>query len=403
MRRSKESQKRSKLIFLIIIIAALISITGTYAWFSTQRDVEIVGFKINVEIAENLEISLDGEHWTHTLNVENMRQFYGTYVDFSEDTPVYQAKADDNRNYVPTELLPVSTVGNVLNGELLFATGDVKDNKLTNLTKCSEADITKNATILSKETKNDQHPYLVFDMYLRNLSRLTAEGDTLQLNTGSYVSATGTNTGLENSIRVGFVQYDNTVSIHEQDDLDEDGAVTKTVGEKIRAIASSDDADEGTTAERVAIWEPNSKFHIPFVVSDDDRITAKVQAIDTRAIADVASEDLPTEIADVTDDEEELLQVVSTNKPVQSEETEDIEAKKYETTELHDLTYISGDTMKLDANVITKVRCYIWLEGQDPDCIDLASTGEEVVATIRLIKPKSNAQGDNSYAEPNEE
>ena len=43
------------MIFLIIIIAALISITGTYAWFSSQRDVEIVGFKINVEIAENLE------------------------------------------------------------------------------------------------------------------------------------------------------------------------------------------------------------------------------------------------------------------------------------------------------------------------------------------------------------
>ena len=43
-RRTEKSQKKSKMIFLIIIIAALISITGTYAWFSSQRNVEIVGF-----------------------------------------------------------------------------------------------------------------------------------------------------------------------------------------------------------------------------------------------------------------------------------------------------------------------------------------------------------------------
>ena len=82
---------------IILLIAALISVTGTYAWFSTQRDVEIVGFRLNVEIAENLEISLDGEKWTHTIEIYNMRQFYGTY----DPTKTY-----DNGNGV-TQAAPI--------------------------------------------------------------------------------------------------------------------------------------------------------------------------------------------------------------------------------------------------------------------------------------------------------
>ena len=126
-RRTEKSQKKSKMIFLIIIIAALISITGTYAWFSSQRDVEIVGFKINVEIAENLEISLDGETWTHSINIEDMRQFYGTYVDKDATTVAYQAAKDKHRNYIPTELLPVSTVGTVDAGNVVFVSGEIEE------------------------------------------------------------------------------------------------------------------------------------------------------------------------------------------------------------------------------------------------------------------------------------
>lgn len=395
MRRTKSSQKRSKFIFLIILIAALISVTGTYAWFSTQRDVEIIGFRLNVEIAENLEISLDGEHWTHTINVENMRQFYGTYNDPDTATEVYQAKKDQHRNYVATELLPVSTVGNVdANGNMVFAIGDVKNNKLTNLKKCSEADITVGSTILTKEGKNDQHPYLVFDMYLRNLSRLSeGQGDPLQLNTGSYVTAAAENTGLEYSIRVGFVQYDETVSIHESDDPagTQNG---KTLGEKIRGI-------EANGNETVSIWEPNPKFHIPFVVANDDRISGKIAAINTRSIAANATDDLPTEIANIKDEDEELLTTIHTNQPTQLETEEAINDQNYGSTELLNLVQVDGQTpVTLKPNTITKVRCYIWLEGQDPDCIDLASTGQEVIATLRLIKPKANVQGGgNSYAD----
>lgn len=373
-RRTEKSQKKSKLIFLIIIIAALISITGTYAWFSSQRDVEIVGFKINVEIAENLEISLDGETWTHSINIEDMRQFYGTYVDKDTTTVAYQATKDKHRNYVPTELLPVSTVGTVEDGNLVFVSGEIEEKKLKDIVPCSEEDITVGSTILSKEGKNSKHPYLVFDMYLRNLSNLKKPGETdlLQLRAGSLATAANPNTGLEYSVRVGLVQYGNTVDL-------------LATGEQARNI-------EPNGSEAVAIWEPNYRLHTQYIVNNDERITDVIQQIDTYAIKETA-----TEIEDNTDTTDSLLYNVYTNKV---EQAEDIENQDLGTLQATTLKQIDGETnMSLTPNTITKIRCYIWLEGQDPDCVNLSSLGEELIVTLRLEKPKVEGAGtDNSYA-----
>ena len=374
-KRTVKSQKKSKMIFLIIIIAALISITGTCAWFSSQRDVEIVGFKINVEIAENLEISLDGETWTHSINIEDMRQFYGTYKDNDTTTVAYQAVKDKHRNYVPIELLPVSTVGTVENGNLVFVSGEIEEKKLKNITKCSEEDITVGSTILAKEGNNSKHPYLAFDMYLRNLSNLKKPGETdlLQLRAGSIATAANPNTGLEYSVRVGFVQYGNTVEL-------------LSTGEQARSI-------EPNGNEKVAIWEPNYKLHTQYIVNNDERITNVKQSIDTYAIKPTA-----TEIEDNTDTNNALLYNVFTNKV---EQAEDIENQDFATSQATTLKQIDGKTnMSLTPNTITKVRCYIWLEGQDPDCVNLSSLGEELVVTLKLEKPKVEGAGtDNSYAD----
>ena len=133
-RRTEKSQKKSKMIFLIIIIAALISITGNYDC---------------------------------------------TYVDKDTTTVAYQAAKDKHRNYVPTELLPVSTVGTVKDGNLVFVSGEIEEKKLKDIVPCSEEDITVGSTILSKEGKNGKHPYLVFDMYLRNLSNFYLAQDLI--------------------------------------------------------------------------------------------------------------------------------------------------------------------------------------------------------------------------------
>ena len=147
MTRSQKSLRKIKLLLLLMILTTILAITATYAWFSSQRDVEITGMKINVEVAESMQISLDGEHWVQSIEIDNMRQFYGTYG----VTTTHQAADDDNTNYVPKEMLPVSTIGEVASGKLQFMTGEAEMNTAgttsVTATPCSETDLVKTATV----------------------------------------------------------------------------------------------------------------------------------------------------------------------------------------------------------------------------------------------------------------
>lgn len=384
MKKKKQTKKKKKLqikmntktiIWITIVVFALISITATYAWLSVTRDAKILGFKVKVEVAENLEISLDGDVWTHSINIEDMRQLYGTYRDRDTTTLALQAKAGEHRNYIPTEMLPVSTIGNIENGNLVFVTGKLEGNKLTEIRKCSEEDITIGANVETKEEKNENHPYLAFDIYLRNLSRLTEDGrkDPLQINEGAIITSGEEGVGLEYTVRAAFVKYDSTL------DLTASGA-------QVRAIRANGN-------ETVAIWEPNSKGHTEFVVRNDNRLDSTLQEIDTYSIRDNVGGAVPSEIEDITDNTNPMLQTIYTNRPEQVDEQ-----IGSATTDIYTLKEIDGTTeFGLKPNQITKVRVYMWLEGQDPDCIDLSSTGKKINATIRLIKPEYRQLITNTY------
>ena len=47
----------------------------------------------------------------------------------------------------------------------------------------------------------------------------------------------------------------------------------------------------------------------------------------------------------------------------------------------------AGTQFSLPGNTISRMRVYIWLEGQDPDCIDTASTGKYLDFLINIAKP----------------
>ena len=74
MGRKKKSLKKIKGLVFLILITLIIGITATYAWFSTQRDVEISGMRLNVEVAESMQISLDGEKWTQSIQIANSNE-----------------------------------------------------------------------------------------------------------------------------------------------------------------------------------------------------------------------------------------------------------------------------------------------------------------------------------------
>ena len=94
---TKESSRKIKALILLIAFTSVFLVVSTYAWFSTQRDVTISNLEGVVEVAESLEISLDGENWSHEIDLSEL----------SLDTDAY----DGHNNIVPIELKPASTLG----------------------------------------------------------------------------------------------------------------------------------------------------------------------------------------------------------------------------------------------------------------------------------------------------
>ena len=379
MKRTKKSQKKTKFLLLLIVLTAVLSITATYAWFSTQKVVEISTMRLNIEVAESLQISLDGETWVQSISISDMRQFYGTY---GGGTNPHQAKADDNTNYVPTELLPVSTTGTVADGKLQFMKAKTVSGKSMVAEKCTE-DITKTAAIGDREENNALHPYLVFDMYLNNISAQTA-GDPLRLAKGSkvFVDSTTedidagkgtTGTGLENCVRVAFVPYT-------------DKAITAATsdGATVRAINGAE-----STVSSAVIWEPNHLDHTATALANTTRTitmdedTGKAEAaVPTFGVIYAASE----------------VTVANTDA---AEATSGITAAQTVLTPTYDETGTSADIALTDVtlpqNTITKVRTYIWIEGQDVDCINTASMGGMLQVKLKLDKAETNTGTNNTY------
>ena len=182
-RRTQKRKVRSMLV--VLLLTAMLLVSSTYAWFSTNRRVQITNITARVVAAEGLQISLDASHWSASVAV----------------TAANLASAGQNASVAtgtklswPDALEPVSTTGDTNSGtDVVFMSG-VLDANEADLSGIDEAGITSDK-------------YIAFDVYLKNSSSNSA-GDALQLDIGSNIAINSTNgvanTGLENSVRVGF-------------------------------------------------------------------------------------------------------------------------------------------------------------------------------------------------------
>ena len=366
MGKSKKNKKKSEMnaMFFIILFALVIFIISTYAWFSTQRNVSITNLNGTVEVAEGLEISLDAQNWSNGLVLGDEEG----QLDIIEDA------YEGNHNIKPTEMLPVSTLGLVGSNrtDLLMLRGTLNNSiQLNNIQQMDE-----------KETNPDvtTYPgYFAFDVFLKNSSRQDDIDDVLQLNYDSSLEIMETDksaTGLQNTARVAFAKYTGT-----SDTMADQATILKEtagVGVGSSPVYISD----------VAIWEPNSNDHVEYVVQNNNKITGAgsgfnaTTQMDTYALTDSS---LSQSIADIYkwDGSERLLQkqnVLQTTKT----STED-----YSIAEgVQNLVSTSDGTTEfgIAPNKICRIRIYLWLEGQDVDCINYASHGGGVKVNIGLVK-----------------
>ena len=333
-RRSRRSKRKLNSLFMMVLLTGMLLLSSTYAWFSANKEVELNGINAKVVAAEGLQISLDGETWSSKITLNSTTL----------------GNAADNNYTWPDALVPVSTTGTTSSGNMDMLYGNVS------------ADGTE-LNGVGQEVDSTTTKYIVFDLYFKNSSSRTGEGtdvDVLQLNNGTSVAINATDgktgTGLENCVRSAVVLYGGKESMTAE-------------GSTIRAIAA------GTP--KVCIWEPNYNKHINEVVNNDSRISDASTVFTTIGL-------LPAASGTVSDIKSATVPENSTTLALQK--TLQTDAKLTVATEMSNLG--GSDKLTLAPNSVMKARVYIWLEGQDPDCIDTASTGKSIDIVLGFTKPE---------------
>lgn len=319
---TKEKSHKKRLVFLFIwffFITIFLS-TVTYAWFTSNRIVDLQFFDIHVETDGGLEISENAIDWKNEITVDELKKAYRTYP-----TSV---------NQVPGTMKPMST-GGLLdgNGYLNMFYGQADSSGTKNYYLSAYRDIETRTT----ETSNNGN-FIVFDVFFKSTTP-----KTLYLNELSYVKPKDESIGIENSARVAFVKEG-----------------TGSLETSISVIQNL----KTTQGENIIIWEPNYDVHTEHGVNN---------ALKTYGIV------VPQINADKISYDGVTSAIANTSKILLSDAnaTKHPNLFKKVDVDLYTKKEYKGNNFLFNLDVgITKVRIYMWLEGQDVDSENKASQGD---------------------------
>ena len=233
MNNKKRKTANVKSSILILLLIAILLIASTYAWFTANKTVTISSLDVHVESANGLQISSDGSDWKAVLENEDIMP--GGTID---------SRYAGHTNMIPTELKPVSTIGDVASGKMKMFLGTVEGD-------ADPASATYGSDVLTtealEEAKGTEGKFVAFDIFLK------VDKDTdIVLTKNSDVTAKPNelgevdDRGLKNAGRVGFVVA-----------ADAD----------VQAAGASLSAIQGVVPTTSYIWEPNNNIHTSAAIS----------------------------------------------------------------------------------------------------------------------------------------
>ncbi len=316
--RKKKHQKRIGLLILLLLLTGIMLGTTTYAWFTANKTVNVNKIQVNVAAQNGIQISVDGTTWKSIIQTD----------DIKAATTKYAAAV----NQVPSAVEPVSTIGEMgADGLMKMFYGVVDTNDAGDYILTATQSVEQNGT---------QGKFIAFDLFFK----VDAATETYLTSTSGVV-AEGDDSGIKNASRMAFVVLGNTTA----------GA----------ALADIQALNVGTNAP-VNIWEPNYDVH---------KAAAVAHARDTYRI---------------TTQEAGATQIAYDGIKTEIDKANNVLVGKANTTD--NAAYFGATTMKYSTKEnftdrfsflslsagITKVRIYMWIEGQDVDCENNASGGSIV-------------------------
>ena len=330
----KENERKSKnfnILILIAFVSGLLLIAATYAWFSSTLNAKVKIVNLVVSNDNGLSISFDGINFGQSIEIsketliDNLR---GVYPNHTNQWPVLGLK-------------PVSTIG-------LKSPNDEKF-ELFKTSGIMYRDRAKTRGYLSTEKVVEdesgvRNSFVAFDIFLRNKTG-SPISDNLYLDQGTGIKIESGHTeemeGLVNSIRIGFLRIGSVP-------LDSNIYQRQNVGCNGHCEAT--------------IYEPFSTNHTNLSIDRLKRYNVALfngQYYPTYAMINTVEE---VNIKDI---------VNNPNNPNFALQQNSVDF---------------GRPLFQIPDGITKVRVYIWVEGQDVDSFETYSTGSDISITLNFIK-----------------
>lgn len=358
--KRKSSKNRLLLLVLLLILTLGIGTVGTYAWFTSNKVVDVTDLEVNVRAVNGLEISANAVDWGVRLTKEDLKVGY-----------------EGDKNQLPDILGAVSTTGTVSNNLLNLYTGSVETSCADGTTTC--ADPTYRLTTSQQpeikcydslgNSENDGNQptctgqmYMAFDIFLKvdSDSELFLTENANVFNTSTY------DLGIKNSTRVAFVVQGHIPYQDYRDGISNGEGVDPTPGSLAAQTLM------GATDDDVIIWETNFDQHTQSAVN----AAKKYYKIDTTTVSSqLAYEGVLANIPKAGTDFVALTETNSTKWPQYfAPVSPEIATPATHTGATTTLTLLAG---------VTKVRVYFWVEGQDVDAENDA-TGSDMKLNLEF-------------------
>lgn len=335
-----------KVAVLVAVFFGILFIFSSYAWFSTNLNVKVKMFKLSVSKNSDLSISFDGINYDYTIELTQdfiLNELENTY-------PTHNSQWNANG------FIPVSSRGvtnpNDPRFEFYETSGVLYKKK-----KIDDGFLyTKLAT---EETPRKYNSYIAFDVFIKNKNG-SPRPDNLYFNGDTSIvtleDIEDEMLGLVNSFRVGVVKVGS--------------ADLEATPEELQAITCNNDC-------KSIIYEPNSKNHTELSIE-------RAKKFDVDLVDGI---EFPTYAYKKAGGPIYLYNSVSGSPNIDEEYFE-----LQETITEDDF----NEPLFTIPNAVTKVRIYIWIEGQDIDSLETHSDGTEVDINLSFIK---DTEGWNYYNE----
>ena len=317
--KNRKKRKRHLMFLLLLLFGTGVMLTtSTYAWFTSNETVAVNTITVNIAAQNGIQVSVDGTNWKSIIQTTDIKTANATYT--------------GAKNQLPASLEPVSsalTVG--ADGLMEMFYGQVAANATGDWYLTAEK---------STETHGTDGKFIAFDLFIKSDT-----STNLYMTPSSAVTASDANdTGIKNASRVAFVMLGNTT-------LDDEVA-------DIQALGTT-----GAEGSPVYLWEPNYDVHTANAISHARDtyglpITPGPNAERVNydgVLAPIAADTVLVGQANATK-HNTLFKAVTSNYKTKAANA--------------DYTQIFGLTAG-----VTKVRIYMWVEGQDVDCENTASGG----------------------------